>query len=105
MSRNKGRQKMDFEEMERIVDDAREIEFYHQQHEMQAWEKEQCARAPVIFALLQEHLPAEVLHDVKEFLSTRYGCDCLHEIVTAGEPLTEAAATDSGATGSCCAPW
>jgi hypothetical protein len=69
------------EELERRMYEAGQVEFHHQQFEQRDWEEVQRAKAPAVLALLQAHVPAERWSEVKEFLSTGYGRDCLGEIL------------------------
>jgi|SRR5690242_19846689 len=70
---------MSFEEMERIVDERREYDFWEDQRQNEAWRAEQRAKAPVILALLGRHLPPQVLRDVEDYLSHPYSSECLHQ--------------------------
>ena len=36
----------------------------------------------MVLGLLRQHLPAEALLDVEDFLSTYYGAECLHHELT-----------------------
>jgi hypothetical protein len=46
------------------------------------WDAEQRPKAPVVANLLQRHLPSAVLEDLRQFMSTPFGCvylgDMLH---------------------------
>jgi hypothetical protein len=75
-----------FEEMERIVSEAHQIDHYYRQNEQREWEAEQRTKAPAILSLLQRHLPVEALQVIEEFLSTRYGCDCLRDVLQGPQP-------------------
>ena len=76
---------MSFEEMEKIVDDARFLDFLDAQDEQKAWGERQRARAAVVLGLLRRHLPAEALREVEDFLSSAYGCNRLHYELTGQE--------------------
>jgi hypothetical protein len=73
---------MSFEEMAEIVDQTREVNFYQAEEEQKAWKKLQLARAAMVLGLLRQHLPAEALLKVEDFLSTYYGSECLHHELT-----------------------
>ncbi len=66
-----------FEEMARIVDQAHQSDFHYRQLEQQEWEAEQRAKALAIVGLLRQHLPTPVLQEAEGLLSTRYGCQCV----------------------------
>ena len=72
---------MSFEDMAAFVDQVREVTFYHAE-ERKAWSERQRARAPLVLGLLRQHLPADALREVAGFLSTYYGCECLHHELT-----------------------
>lgn len=74
MDNNEIPREKDFEEME---DDARTIAFIDAKNERVAWGERQRAQATLVLGLRQ-HLPAEVLRKVEDFLSTDYGSECLH---------------------------
>ena len=57
------------------------VEFYYRQAEEREWKIEQRAKAQVVIGLLRRHLPAEVLKESEELLSTKYGCDCIHDLL------------------------
>ena len=75
MDNNEIPHEKDFEEM---GDDARTIAFIDAKNEQVAWGERQRAQAPLVLGLLRQHLPAEVLREVEDFLSTDYGSECLH---------------------------
>ena len=58
-----------------------EIEFYYQQEDQRKWEAEQRVQAQVILGLLRQHLPAQVLKEAEELLSTGYGCKCVCDLL------------------------
>ena len=64
------------------MDQAREVDFYYAEAKRKEWEELQRTRAPMVLGLPRQHLPAEVLREVEDFLSTGYGSDCLHHELT-----------------------
>jgi hypothetical protein len=58
-----------------------EIEHYYQQASQRRWRAEQRAKASVILGLLRQHLPAQVLKEAEELLSTGYGCECVCDLL------------------------
>jgi hypothetical protein len=73
--------KMTFEEMAQIVDEVREIEFYEHQAKDRKWKAEQFTKVQVFIGLLRRHLPADVLPESEELLSTAYGCGCIYHLL------------------------
>jgi hypothetical protein len=72
-------ERMTLDEMRQIVQEADEVEFLDRQAEQRDWEREQRAKAPEVLALLRRHIPADRLPELEDFLSTRFGCDCLRD--------------------------
>ena len=72
---------MTFDEMARIVDQAREVNFYWHQLEQRKWDAEQRAKAGAILELLRQHLPPQVRQEAEELLSTEYGCECVCDLL------------------------
>jgi hypothetical protein len=64
-----GRSEMTFDEMARIVDEARNSEY-------RKW----CAQAQALVQQLQRHLPADVFRELEEFVCSQ-ARDCLHEVL------------------------
>ena len=56
-----------------------EIDFMYRQAEIEDWRQQQREKAPGILALLRKHMPADRMQEVEEFLTSKYGCDCLHD--------------------------
>jgi hypothetical protein len=54
--------------------EAGEVDYIYWQVEQRKWYAEQRAKAQVIRGLLRQHLPAQVLQEAEELLSTEYGC-------------------------------
>ena len=48
------------------------------------WERQR-ARALMVLRLLRQYLPTAALQEVEEFLSSAYGCNCLHYELTGQE--------------------
>jgi hypothetical protein len=82
--------KMTFDEMARIVDEAGEVDFYWHQLEQRKWDAEQRAKAGAILELLRQHLPAQARQEAEELLSTKYGCECVCDLLRR-EKLDDAA--------------
>ncbi len=79
-----GGSQLDFEEMARIVDEAREVEYSWRQAQLRQQQEEQRARAPAFVDLLRRHLPAEVMSEFEEFMSTGFGSQCLSDALFGG---------------------
>lgn len=58
------------------------VAFLKEEDEWKAWQKLQLTRAAKVLGLLRQHLPAEALHEVEDFLSTYNGSDCLYHELT-----------------------
>jgi hypothetical protein len=58
-----------------------EIAYYDRRAKQRKWGAEQRAKAPVILGSLRQHLPAEVLKEAEELLSTGYGCECVCDLL------------------------
>ena len=61
-------------------DQAAEVAFLDREREFKEWRREQRKNAPRILGMLREHLPAEQWQEVECFLSSLYGCECLHSV-------------------------
>jgi hypothetical protein len=69
------------EEMAQIMDEACMVEFYARQADQRGWEVEQRAKAQVFLGLLRRHFPVQVLQEAEELLSTKYGCECIFDLL------------------------
>jgi hypothetical protein len=89
------------EELDGCLWELKQLEYAFQQDQQAVWEEAQQAKAPRILELLRAHVPAERWPEVEEFLSSRYGRDCLGEILTpTRNPGSNAVARDRTVDGS-----
>jgi hypothetical protein len=86
---------MTMEDMKRIVDEARDIDFYAEQNSFREWRVRMRDKAPAIVSLLQQHLPPEVLREVGDFLSNPFGCKCVQRVLTERPPDDVIASPDT----------
>src|SRR4051812_40241928 len=80
MNKDEGDSIMSFDDVDH--DQIADVEFLYQQAEKRAWEEQQRSRAPAVLVLLRQHISAEPLEQVEELISTHYGCERLHELIT-----------------------
>lgn len=70
---------LSLEEMEQIVDEHRQIEFWRARSELEQEKRELRARAPAVLDLLRQHLPADVRREVEDYLSSGWGVGFLRD--------------------------